>query len=154
MDKTIYQFTAKTLRGKEFSFNDHKGKALIVLNIATECGQVYQLEKIETIYKKYKDAGLEIIAFPSNQFSQEPREGNSIQEFCSVNYGATFTVCEKINVKGDDAHPVFKFLADKKLNGKFSARPKWNFYKYIFDRNGNAVDYFISYTQPDAKRVI
>ncbi|MBC8173171.1 MAG: glutathione peroxidase [Chitinophagales bacterium] len=153
-DQTIYQFTATTIEGKEISFSAYKGKVLIILNIATQCGQVPQLEKLEAIYQKYKEQGLEIVAFPSNQFAQEPRAGKAIMEFCERNYGITFPVFAKIDVKGKNAHPLFKFLGAKKLNGKFSAQPYWNFYKYIFDRDGNAVDYFISHTYPNKKRVI
>ncbi len=153
-NKSIYQFNVKTLRGDEVSLSEYKGKSLIIVNTATECGQAPQLKILESIYQQYKNQGLEILAFPSNQFSQEPLEGKSISEFCEINYGVTFKIFDKIYVRGENAHPLFKFLSSKKLNGKFSAKPWWNFYKYIIDRNGNVVDYFYFRTYPNKKRVI
>lgn len=154
MHKKIYDLSATTMQGKDVSFERYRGKVLLIVNIATQCGQAPQLEKLEAVYQKYKSKGLEIIAFPSNDFAQEPRSGNDISEFCAVNYGVTFQVYQKIHVKGSEAHPIFKFLNDKKANGKFAARPYWNFYKYLFDRDGNALDYFITYTKPGARRFI
>lgn len=153
-DHSIYQFKAYTNAGKEISLEQYRGKVLMIVNIATECGQAPQLEILEQHYQKYKDRGFEILAFPSNQFAQEPREGENINEFCKLNYGVSFPVFRKVDVRGKQVDPLFKFLASRKLNGKFSAKPLWNFYKYIISRDGKPLDYFVSYTSPGKKKVI
>lgn len=154
MDQTIYQFSAYTNTENEVSLREYKGKVVMIVNIATACGRTPQLEKLEALYKKYQSRGFEILAFPSNQFAQEPREGEAINEFCKLKYGVSFPVFRKINVRGKKADPLFQFFANRKLNGKFSVKPMWNFYKYIVGRDGKMVDYFISYTSPDKKRVM
>lgn len=154
MAESIHQFKFKDLQGKEVNFQDYKGKVLMVVNTASECGFTPQYGALEELYKEYKDKGLEIIAFPSNQFGgQEPLEGDDIEEFCQVNYGVSFKVMEKSDVKGSDANPVFTFLSDKKRNGSVGLSPKWNFQKYVVDKEGHVRDYYLSPTSPTAGRV-
>ena len=149
MEQTIYDYTAKDLSGKEVKLSDYKGKVLLIVNIASQCGFTPQLGGLEQIYEKYKDRGFEVIGFPSNQFGgQEPLEKDQISEFCQVNYGASFKIMEKSLVRGKDKNDVYKFLTTKKLNGKVSASPLWNFFKYLVDRNGKVVDYYSSITSP------
>ncbi len=149
MEQTIYDYTAKDLSGKEIKLSDYKGKVLLIVNIASQCGFTPQLGGLEQIYEKYKDRGFEVIGFPSNQFGgQEPLEKDQISEFCQVNYGASFKIMEKTLVRGKDKNEVYKFLTTKKLNGKVSTSPLWNFFKYLIDRNGKVVDYYSSITSP------
>ena len=151
---TIHQFKVKNLQGKEVSLDAYKGKVLLVVNTASKCGFTPQLKNLEELHKKYKDKGFAVLGFPSNDFGkQEPLEGKEIQEFCEVNYGVSFPVFDKMHVKGNDASPLFKFLSDKKLNGKLSSVPKWNFHKYLIDKDGKVVDFFYTFTKPEAPRV-
>ena len=153
-DKSIYNFTADSVNGKEIPLSNYKGKVLLIVNTATHCGQVPQLGKLEKLYQHYKDQGFEILGFPSNQFAnQEPLDGADINEFCAVNYGVSFTIFQKTKVRGKHAHPLFKFFRNKNKNGKIGVQPWWNYYKFLIDRNGNVVDYFYTYTQPDNKRL-
>ncbi len=154
MDNTIYQFSSRTLQGKEISFDQFRGKVILIVNTATHCGQAPQLKGLEEVYKQYYDRGLIVIGFPSAQFDQEPLEGSAIREFCSVNYGVTFPMMEKIILKGKDAHPIFNFFSDKKQNGKIASKPYWNFYKYLIGRDGKVIDYFITYRFPKSKKII
>lgn len=150
----IYQFKATTTQGSEVSLEDYKGKVLLIVNTASECGFTPQYAELEQLYKEYKDKGLEILAFPSDNFGhQEPLNGEALQGFCQKNYGVTFPVFEKVDVKGDKAVPLFNFLSSKKLNGKFNATPKWNFQKYLVNKNGEVVTYYYSITSPTSSKI-
>lgn len=152
--KTVHDFKAKEITGKEVDLSDYKGKVLLIANTASKCGFTPQYKDLEKLYQEYKDKGLEILAFPSNQFmGQEPLEGEEIQEFCEVNYGVTFKVFDKVDVKGDTQTPLFKYLSNKDENGKVNLAPKWNFQKYLVDREGKVVDYFLPITNPDSSKV-
>lgn len=144
----VYDFTVKDLSGKTVPMKEFAGNVLLIVNIASGCGQAPQLSALETLYQQYKSKGFFVIGFPSNQFKQEPLQGKEISQLCSEYYGVTFPIMEKIQVRGKETHPLFNFFADKKQNGKFSSRPYWNYYKYLIDRNGNAVDYFFTYRKP------
>ncbi len=153
-DKTIHQFTVRNLGGKEVNLDKYKGKVVMVVNTASRCGFTPQLRDLEELYRQYKDRGFEILAFPSNDFgSQEPLQGEAIQQFCKENYDVSFPVFEKSHVVGSGASPVFKFLSSKKLNGKLSSKPRWNFHKYLIDKEGKVVDYFYTITKPQTGRV-
>lgn len=153
-DKSIYQFNVKTLSGKEVSLGDYANKVILVVNTASKCGFTPQLAQLEQLYATYKDKGFEVLAFPSNEFGeQEPLEGEKIEQFCQRNYGVTFPVFEKTEVKGKNASPLFQFLADKRKNGKVSSVPKWNFHKYLIDKSGKVVDYFYTITTPTSGKV-
>ena len=148
MSQTIYDYTAKDLHGKEVNFTDYKGKVLLIVNTASECGYTPQYGTLEELYQMYKDRGLVVIGFPSANFFQEPLEGEEAAAFCQKNYGVTFPMMEKANVIGFTKHPVYKFLSNKSRNGKIDSSPKWNFYKYLVDREGKVVEMYPSTTEP------
>lgn len=154
MKKNIYPFSAQTIQGKEISLSEYKDKVVMIVNTASACGLTPQYKELEELYKTYKDKGLVILGFPSNQFNgQEPLEGEAIQQFCELNYGVSFPVFDKNDVKGDTASPLFKFLSNKDENGAVGLSPKWNFQKYLINRKGEVVDYFLPITSPTAGRV-
>lgn len=153
-NKSIHQFTVNDIEGNPVSLRKYEGKVLLIVNTASKCGFTPQLEGMETLYRKFKDQGFEILAFPSNDFSdQEPLEGLEIQQFCMIEYNASYPIFEKVNVKGSDAIDLFKFLSNKKANGKFSSEPKWNFHKYLVDGEGRVVDYYYTLTKPDSRKI-
>ena len=154
MDNTIYQFPFTTISGKNLTRETLEGKVIMVVNTATKCGFVPQLGALEKLYDKYKDQGLLIIGFPSDQFSQEPLDGENITEFCSVNYVVSFPMMQKTALKGQEAHPLFKFFASARQNGKFSSSPRWNFYKYLIGRDGKVIDYYWTYRKPDSSKIV
>jgi glutathione peroxidase len=151
---SVYQFRVKDIDGREVSFSDFKGKVLLIVNTASECGFTPQLEALEQLYQEYKDQGFEVLAFPSNDFfGQEPREGQDIKEFCRDNFHTTFPIFEKTQVRGREASDLFQFLANRSHNGLISSRPKWNFHKYLVDRSGRVVNYFYSFTNPTSDKL-
>lgn len=152
--RSIHQFTVKDLSGNDVLLESYKGKALLIVNTASKCGYTPQLAQLERLHEKYKDKGFSVLAFPSNDFGgQEPLKGEAIREFCKENYGVTFPVFEKVHVKGSKATPLFQFLSDKKLNGAVSSTPRWNFHKYLIDKEGRVVDFFYTITTPGASRL-
>ncbi len=149
MQSNIYQFTAKTLQGKEISLEDFKGKTILIVNTASKCGLTPQYKGLEELYQKYKDKDLVILGFPCNQFAkQEPGDEKSISEGCLINYGVTFPMFSKIDVNGENAHPIYKYLKSK-LKGTFGDNIKWNFTKFLIDKNGNPVKRFSPITKPE-----
>ncbi len=145
----FYSFKLKDIDGKEFAFSALKGKKVLIVNTASQCGYTSQYKELEELYKKYKDKDFVIIAVPANNFGgQEPGSNAEIKDFCSKNYGVTFPVLEKISVKGDDAHPLFKWLTSKSENGVSDATIRWNFNKFFIDEKGNWVSWFPSKTNP------
>lgn len=168
----IYDFNAVSISGQPISFNEYKGKVLIIANTASKCGFTPQYEDLQKIYEKYKDAGLEILGFPCNQFEgQEPGANEEVQAFCSMNYGVSFQLFSKIDVRDENAHPLFRFLTEQApfkgfdLNhpiGKIlqsllqEKHPeyliddsiKWNFTKFLIDREGNVVERYEPTTSP------
>lgn len=152
--KNIYPFKAKLLSGKDKTLADFKGKVLLIVNTASGCGFTPQLKELQELRAEYADKGFEVLGFPSNDFGrQEPLEGDAINEFCEVNYGVQFPMFEKIMVRGEHAHPLFKFLSQKRLNGNLNSTPKWNFHKYLINKEGEVVDYFYSFTKPNSSKV-
>lgn len=145
----FYQFEAKSLQGKPVSMEEYKGKTVLVVNTASKCGLTPQFEGLESMYKKYKDKGLVILGFPCNQFAnQEPGDEKSISEGCMINYGVTFPMFSKIDVNGDDAHPLYKYLKSE-LKGTFGNKIKWNFTKFLVDKNGKPLKRFAPTTKPE-----
>lgn len=133
---------------------DFRGKVLLIVNIASDCGFTPQLRELENLYQEFQGQDFEIIGFPSNDFGgQEPLDGEAIGEFCQTNYGVSFPVFAKTRVRGTYAHPLFKFLADKKLNGNISSTPRWNFHKYLINKFGEPEDYFYPFTKPNSSKV-
>lgn len=153
--QTIYQFKVTDIEGKEFDFSTLKGKKIMVVNTASKCGLTPQYEKLEALYKTYKDKNFVIVGFPSNDFlSQEPGTDEEINAFCQKNYGVSFPMMSKISVKGKDMHPVYKFLTSKALNGLEDNKVQWNFQKYLIDENGILVKVIPPGTQPDAEEIV
>jgi len=145
----FYEYTARTLQGKEISMKEYQGKMVLVVNTASKCGLTPQFEGLEQLNKKYKDKGLVILGFPSNQFAnQEPGDEKSISEGCVINYGVTFQMFSKIDVNGDQAHPLYQYLK-KELSGLFGGKIKWNFTKFLIDQNGKPIKRFSPTTKPE-----
>ena len=151
--ESALKFSFKALTSKDpINLSDFKGKAILVVNTASKCGFTVQYKGLEEFYQKYKEKGLVVIGVPSNDFgSQEPGSHEEIAKFCEFNYGVSFPITAKYGVKGEDAHPFYKW-AKNQLG--FGTAPKWNFHKYLIDRNGNLVDYFHSATEPNSSRII
>jgi glutathione peroxidase len=150
MKEEFYKFKAKSLQGKEISMEEYKGKTVLVVNTASKCGLTPQFEGLESLYRKYKDDGLVILGFPSNQFAnQEPGDEKSIAEGCVVNYGVTFPMFSKVDVNGKEAHPIFKYLKSE-LGSVFGGKIKWNFTKFLIDGNGKPVKRFAPTTRPES----
>ena len=137
MDPIFYQLEAKTPGGKVIPFSDFKGKVVLVVNTATQCGLTPQFEGLEALHERYKNEGLVLLGFPCDQFAgQEPETNETMEEVCRVNHGVTFLLTEKSDVNGKHTNPVFKYLKSK-LGGFFGSRIKWNFTKFLVDRHGN-----------------
>lgn len=149
MESPFYQFSAKSLQGVELKMDIYKGKTILVVNTASKCGFTPQLEGLQELYLKYKDKGLVILGFPCNQFAnQEPGDEKSISEGCVINYGVTFQMFSKIDVNGNDAHPIYKYLK-KELSGFLGSRIKWNFTKFLIDSTGKPIKRFSPITKPE-----
>ena len=148
MGKTIYDFKVESLDGKEINFADFKGKKILIVNTASECGFTPQYADLEKLYEQYKNK-LVIVGFPANNFgSQEPGTNTEIGAFCQKNYGVTFPMAAKVSVKGDDTAPIYKFLTEKELNGVKNSDILWNFTKFLVDEKGTLIDSFVSTTKP------
>lgn len=151
---SIHQFKVKQINSLNKNLADYKGKVLLIVNTASGCGFTPQLKELQQLKTDIGNDNFEVLAFPSNDFGrQEPLDGAAIGEFCEVNYGVTFPVFDKIMVRGEHAHPLFKFLADKKLNGVLTSIPRWNFHKYLINKNGQVVDYFFPFTKPLSSKI-
>ena len=154
--KTIYDFEIKTITGTETTLQEYKGKVMLIVNVASKCGYTPQYDGLESLYKKYQDKGFVVLGFPCNQFgSQEPASESEIQNFCRVNFGVTFPMFAKIDVNGDDAHPLYKYLKSAKPGILGTETIKWNFTKFLIDKEGNIIKRFGSSTKPiDIEREI
>jgi len=147
----IYDFKVKDANGFEKNLDEYRGKVLLIVNTASRCGFTKQYTGLEELYKSYREKGLEILGFPSNQFGgQEPGSDEEIQNFCSLTFNTTFPVLAKIDVKGKNAHPLFQYLTDKARGVLGSKAIKWNFTKFLVDRSGTVVARFASTVTPDA----
>ncbi|MGP4039927.1 glutathione peroxidase [Gracilibacillus sp. D59] len=145
---SLYDLTIETIKGEEKTVNDYKVKAMIVVNTASKCGFTPQFDGLQELYNKYKDDGLEILGFPCNQFmNQEPGSSEEAEEYCRLNYGVSFPMFAKIDVRGKHAHPLFQHLT-KEAPGIISEKIKWNFTKFLIDENGNVVKRYAPKTEP------
>lgn len=152
--KNIYQFNVETIGGHEISLEEFKGKVLLVVNTASSCGFTPQLKELEELRKFFEGREFEILAFPSNDFGgQEPLDGKDILEFCTVNYGTNYPVFNKIRVRGPYAHPLYAFLADKKQNEQLNSVPRWNFHKYLVNKEGELSDFFYPFSNPTSSKI-
>ncbi len=148
MEDNFYQFKATSLRGKEITMDQYKGKVVLVVNTASKCGLTPQYEGLEKLFQKYNDKGLVILGFPCNQFGhQEPGTEKEIEESCLINYGVSFPMFSKIDVNGDNAHPIYVYLKNK-LPGFLGKRIRWNFAKFLIGRDGIPVKRFAPQTVP------
>jgi glutathione peroxidase len=145
----VYDFQVKTPNGSEKSLKDYEGKPLLIVNTASKCGLTPQFKGLQDLYDKYKDQGLEILGFPCDQFNnQEFDDIEKTTEFCQLNYGVTFPIFAKIDVNGDNTEPLFTFLKSQK-KGVLSKNIKWNFTKFLVDKNGQVVERYAPTTEPE-----
>ncbi|WP_446051063.1 glutathione peroxidase [Zobellia laminariae] len=152
-EQSVYDIAINTLDGKPISLLDYKGKKILFVNVASECGFTKQYKELQTLSDTYKEE-LVVIGSPCNQFGkQEPGDASQIQEFCELNFGVKFLLTEKIDVKGNKQHPLYKWLTSKELNSKKSSSVKWNFQKYLVDDKGNLIDYYFSITKPMSSKI-
>ncbi len=148
---SLYDFEVTTIEGQKTTLASYKGKALLIVNVASKCGFTYQYEGLEKLYKTYKDKGLVVLGFPCNQFSeQEPGNEEEIKNFCSLTYDVTFPMFSKIDVNGEKAHPLYLCLKKQQSGFLGSEAIKWNFTKFLVDKEGNIVDRFAPATKPES----
>jgi glutathione peroxidase len=151
--KNLYHIQLTSLTGELINLSTFKGKKILIVNTASECGFTGQYEELQELYDTYQEH-LVVIGVPCNQFGrQEPGNAKDIQSFCKVNYGVTFLMTEKLDVKGNKQHPLYAWLTQKELNGVKSSSVKWNFQKYLIDENGQLIDYFYSMTKPKSSKI-
>ena len=148
---TIYEFEAKTIKGEEVPLSNYRGTALLIVNVASRCGFTPQYEGLGNLHEKYKDQGFAVLGFPCNQFGgQEPGAESEIKSFCETNYGVTFPLFAKIDVNGPQAHPLYKFLQEARPGILGTEAIKWNFTKFLVDRNGNPIKRYAPKEKPEA----
>jgi glutathione peroxidase len=153
--KTLHDFVVKDINGKDFDLATLKGNKVLVVNVASKCGLTPQYEDLQALYDKYKNKGFVVIGFPANNFmGQEPGTNNEIMEFCSVNYGVTFPMMDKISVKGKEQAPLYKWLTNKSENGKLDQKVTWNFQKFMIDEDGHLVDVVMPKESPMSDKII
>ena len=151
---TVYDFSITRIDGEEINLNTFKGKKILFVNVASKCGYTPQYEGLQKLYEQNKEK-LVIIGLPCNQFMhQEPGTNKEIKSFCTKNYGVTFPITEKVNVKGDEIHPLYSWLTRKELNGVEESKVKWNFQKYLIDEEGKLVQVFGSKVEPLSPEII
>lgn len=151
---SIYDFTINDLSGKPVSFSKYKGKKLLIVNTASECGYTPQYAELQKLHEMY-GSKVAVVGFPSNDFGgQEPGTHQEIQQFCQKNYGVTFELFEKVTVKGKDKHPLYHWLSEKNKNGWNDQEPTWNFCKYLINEKGELVQFFASNVKPLGKEMV
>lgn len=149
----IYDIKIQSLQNKPINLSEFKGKYILFVNVASKCGFTPQYKDLEKLYQEHKDK-LVVIGVPCNQFGkQEPGNSDEIQEFCQVNYGVSFLITEKVDVKGPNQHPLYSWLTSKNLNNKKNSSVKWNFQKYFISPEGQLIDYFFSITKPTSSKI-
>jgi glutathione peroxidase len=153
-EKSIYDFTLKSIDGSEVKMDQYKGKTLMIVNVASQCGYTYQYDGMQKVYSKYKDQGFVMLGFPANNFgAQEPGSNEEIKTFCT-RFKVSFPMFAKISVKGADKHPFYRFLTEKETDPEFAGEIKWNFNKFLVDKTGKIVARFDSGDDPDGDRVV
>jgi glutathione peroxidase len=153
-EKSVLDFSMKNIDGKETKLSDYRGKVLLLVNVASKCGYTPQYEGLQAVYSKYSAQGLVVLGFPANNFGgQEPGTNEEIKQFCTVNYKVSFPMFAKISVKGADIHPLYKFLTGKETDPEFAGDIKWNFNKFLVDRNGKIIARFESGDKPEGEKV-
>lgn len=153
-DVSVHDFEIKTIDGEYLNLESYKGSVILIVNTASECGYTSQYEALQSVYQAYEDEGLVILGFPANNFGgQEPGSEEEIMQFCQVNYGVTFPLSAKVSVRGDDIDPLFNFLTTQN-NQSFTGDIKWNFEKFLVNKEGELVKRFRSKVKPDSKDII
>ena len=150
-EKIFYDFKINSISGELINLNDYRGKPVLIVNTASYCGFTKQYDDMQELWDKYKDKGLIVLGVPSNSFNQEKKNNSEVKEFCKVNFNINFPLTEITNVKGDNAHEIYKWAF--KNHGK-STIPKWNFHKILINSNGKIEDTFMSFTRPTSKKII
>jgi glutathione peroxidase len=154
IEKSVLEFTMKDIDGKDVKLDEYRGKVLLLVNVASRCGYTPQYEGLEGIYKKYQEQGLVVMGFPANNFlGQEPGTNEEIKTFCKTKYNVSFPMFAKISVKGDDIHPLFRFLTSKDTDPEFSGDISWNFNKFLVDRSGKIVNRFETKEKPESPKI-
>jgi glutathione peroxidase len=152
--QSIHQFKVNGIDGKTLNMGQFKGKKILVVNTASKCGYTPQYDALEKVYEQYKDK-LVIVGFPCNQFGgQEPGSNEEIVAFCKKNYGVTFPLADKVEVKGENTAPIYQWLTQKSKNGVLDANISWNFNKFLIDENGKMIAYFPSNVKPDSQDIL
>jgi len=150
----IYSFKVKRINGEEQPLSAYRNKIVLIVNTASGCGFTPQLKELQQLKEEINSSEFEILGFPTNDFGkQEPLNGEDIATFCEINHGVKFPVFDKIMVRGNQAHPLYQFLADKKQNLVLSSRPRWNFHKYLINKKGELVDYYLPFTKPLSSKI-
>ena len=150
-DKKFYDFQINDISGEVINFKDYKNKVILIVNTASYCGFTKQYTDLQNLWEKYKKQGLIVLGIPSDSFNQEKKANKEVKEFCEVNFNISFPLSEITNVKGENAHPVFKWAKESFGN---SAVPKWNFHKILINKNGQIIDTFASFTSPMSSKII
>lgn len=151
----VLGFEMKSLAGKPVDLSQYKGKVVMIVNVASQCGLTPQYEQLQKLFDKYADKGLVVLGFPANEFGkQEPGSDGEIAKFCEKNYGVTFDMFSKVVVKGEGQCPLYSFLTSKETNPKFAGEIKWNFEKFLVNRQGEVVNRFAPPVKPDAPEVV
>jgi len=154
-EKTLYDFTVETIDGQQLDLSTLKGKKVLIVNVASKCGNTPQYKDLEALYEKYGGDNFVILGFPANNFGrQEPGTNEEIKEFCTLNYGVTFPMMAKISVKGDDMAPLYKWLTSKKENGVMDSEVTWNFQKYMVDEKGHLVGFVKPGVNPKTDKIM
>ena len=152
--KSIYDYTMRSIDHQDVSLKSYSGKVILLVNVASKCGFTPQYAALESVYEKYKDRGLVIVGVPANNFaSQEPGTDEEIKKFCTGKYNVSFPMMSKVSVAGDDKTPLYQYLTDKSLDPQFGGDIKWNFTKFLFDRNGKLIARFEPAVKPDSPEV-
>ena len=150
-EKIFYDFKINSITGDQIDLKDFKGKPILIVNTASYCGFTKQYNDMQELWEKYRDRGLIVLGVPSNSFNQEKSDNRAVKEFCEVNFNITFPMTTKVNVKGDNAHDIYKWAKENFGN---SAVPKWNFHKILIDKNGKIHDTFASFTEPMSSKLV
>lgn len=152
---SVYEFTVKDINGREYKMDQLRGKVTMIVNVASRCGYTPQYEGLQALYTKYRDRGFVVLGFPANNFKgQEPGTEAEIKEFCQTKYNVNFPMFSKISVKGEDQHPLYKFLTEKETNPQFAGDITWNFNKFLIGKDGRVLARFESKDQPQSESVV
>ncbi len=152
--RSLYDFRLQDIDGNDVSLSQFRGKALLIVNVASRCGYTYQYEGLEALYRRYRERGLIVLGFPANNFlRQEPGSDEEIKEFCSTTYGVTFPMFSKISVKGRDIHPLYEYLTSRQTDPAFSGAITWNFNKFLVSRDGRIVGRFRTQEEPGGETI-